>query len=233
MKFKSLFLISFVCISTVFAQQKITVESIYTGAFRSKGMDALQAMNNTNQYTVLNSNRESGSQQIDLYNYVTLEKVSTLIDSKNFPLLAEGIDSYTFSKDEKLLLIANGTTPIFRHSFTANYFLYHTTTQQLEKLFDFPVQEPTFSPDGKKIAYAKDNNLFVYDIATKTTTSITSDGKKNSIINGITDWVYEEEFAFVKAFDWSADSKKIAFIRFDETDVPEFSMSIFKKDLYP
>ena len=95
------------------------------------------------------------------------------------------------------------------------------------------MQEPTFSPDGKKIAYAKENNLFVYDLATKQSTPVTTDGKKNSIINGITDWVYEEEFAFVKAFDWSADSKKLAYIRFDESEVPEFSMSIFQKELYP
>ncbi|MBC7747933.1 MAG: S9 family peptidase, partial [Methylotenera sp.] len=93
--------------------------------------------------------------------------------------------------------------------------------------------EPTFSPDGKKIAYAKENNLYVYDLASATSTPITTDGQKNSVINGITDWVYEEEFAFVKAFDWSADSKKVAYIRFDESQVPEFSMSMFGKELYP
>jgi dipeptidyl-peptidase-4 len=95
------------------------------------------------------------------------------------------------------------------------------------------VQEPTFSPDAKKIAYAKGNNLFIYDIDSQSNTQVTNDGSKNTIINGITDWVYEEEFAFVRAFDWSKDSKKIAFIRFDESQVPEFSMSIFKKNLYP
>jgi dipeptidyl-peptidase-4 len=111
--------------------------------------------------------------------------------------------------------------------------LYDTTNKKASKVFDFQVQEPTFSPDGKKIAFARDNNLYVYDIAGKQITTITTDGKKNSVINGITDWVYEEEFAFVRAFDWSNDSKKVAYIRFDESQVPEFSMSIFKKDLYP
>jgi dipeptidyl-peptidase 4 len=233
MKLGKLALFFFVGVCSVFGQQNITVESIYTGTFRTKGMDALQAMKNTNQYTVLNANRLTNSQQIDWYDYATLKKGATVIDTKDFPQLADGIDSYSFSEDEKLLLIATNTQPIFRHSFTANYYLYTIASKQLVKLFDSPVQEPTLSPDGKKIAYAKDNNLFVYDIATKATTSITSDGKKNSIINGITDWVYEEEFAFVKAFDWSADSQKIAFIRFDETAVPEFSMSIFQKELYP
>ncbi|HRB72169.1 MAG TPA: S9 family peptidase [Flavobacterium sp.] len=221
-----------VCVSAV-AQQKITVEEIYSGAYRSKGMNELQSLKNTNQYTVLNYDRSSRTTQVDLYDFATLNKISTLIDSKNFKELTDGIDVYTFSADEKWMLIGSNSNQIFRHSFTADYMLYNLTTKTIAKLFDFQVQEPTFSPDGKKIAYAKDNNLFVYDIASKKSTQITTDGKKNSIINGITDWVYEEEFAFVRAFDWSADSKKLAYIRFDESEVPEFSMSIFHKDLYP
>ncbi len=228
--FTALFLL--LCL-TVTGQQKITIEQIYNGTFRAQGMDELQSMKNTNQYTVLNPDRVSRSMQIDLYDFATLKKTATLIDTKNFPALSDGIDSYTFSSDEKLILIANNSNQIFRHSFTADYYLYTIESKQLTKLFDFQVQEPTFSPDGKKIAYAKENNLFVYDLATKQSTPVTTDGKKNSIINGITDWVYEEEFAFVKAFDWSADSKKLAYIRFDESEVPEFSMSIFQKELYP
>jgi dipeptidyl-peptidase-4 len=214
------------------AQQNISVEEIYTGAFRTKGMDALQSMKNTNQYTVLNFDRTSRTQQVDLYDFATLKKVSTIIDAKNFTDLKDGIDSYTFSNDEKQLLIANNSNPIYRHSFTANYFLYNLATKELSKILE-NVQEPTFSPDGTKIGFAKENNLFIYDIATKNTTQITFDGAKNSIINGITDWVYEEEFAFVRAFDWSADSKKLAYIRFDESQVPQFSMDLYKKDLYP
>ncbi|MDD2819913.1 MAG: S9 family peptidase [Flavobacterium sp.] len=228
--FTALFLL--LCL-TVTGQQKITIEQIYNGTFRAQGMDELQSMKNTNQYTVLNPDRVSRSMQIDLYDFATLKKTATLIDTKNFPALSDGIDSYTFSSDEKLILIANNSNQIFRHSFTADYYLYTIESKQLTKLFDFQVQEPTFSPDGKKIAYAKENNLFVYDLATKQSIPVTTDGKKNSIINGITDWVYEEEFAFVKAFDWSADSKKLAYIRFDESEVPEFSMSIFQKELYP
>jgi dipeptidyl-peptidase-4 len=217
---------------SVAAQQKITVEEIYNGTFRTKGMNELQSMKNTNQYTVLNTDRPTRSMQVDLYDFATLKKVSTLIDTKSFKDLSEGIDSYTFSQDEKLLLIANNSNQIFRHSFTADFYLYDTTSKSLAKLFE-QVQEPVFSPDGKKIAYAKANNLFVYDIASKQTSQITDDGKKNEIINGITDWVYEEEFAFVRAFDWSADGTKIAYIRFDESEVPEFSMNIYGQELYP
>ena len=217
---------------TAIGQQKISIEAIYSGAFRAKGMDDLQALKNTNQYTVLNFDRTSRSSQIDLYDFATLKKVATLIDSKDFKTL-EGIDSYTFSNDEKTILIANNSDKIFRHSFVAKYFLYDVDSKKLSPIFDYKIQEPTFSPDGTQIAYAKDNNLFIYNIDTKTTKQITTDGKKNAIINGITDWVYEEEFAFVRAFDWSNDSKKLAYIRFDESQVPEFSMSMFRKDLYP
>jgi dipeptidyl-peptidase-4 len=227
--FSVLFL--FFCVST-FAQQKITIEQIYNGTFRAQGMDELQSLKNSNQYTVLNFDRASRSMQIDLYDFATLKKSTTLIDTKDHKGLPS-IDGYTFDSTEKTMLLACNSNQIFRHSFTADYYLYQIATKELIKLFDFQIQEPTFSPDGKKIAYARENNLFVYDLASKKTMQITTDGKKNAIINGITDWVYEEEFAFVKAFDWSADSKKLAYIRFDESEVPEFSMSMFRKDLYP
>ena len=229
---KIIALFLFLCF-TVVGQQKITIDEIYNGTFRAQGMDELQSLKNTNQYTVLNADRQSRSMQIDLYDFATLKKVSTLIDTKSHRELSGGIDSYTFDASEKMILLACNTNQIFRHSFTADYYLYDIANKKLRKLFDFQVQEPTFSPDGKKIAYAKENNLYVYDLTSNKSTPITTDGQKNSIINGITDWVYEEEFAFVKAFDWSADSKKVAYIRFDESQVPEFSMSMFGKELYP
>lgn len=217
---------------SMLAQKQITLDEIWTGAFRAQGMTALEAMKNTNQYTVLDFDRTTKSSQINLYDFATLNKVATLIDSKDFKEL-EGIDSYSFSKDENKLLIANNSEQIFRHSFVADFFIYDIASKSLAKLADYKVQEPTFSPDGTKIGYAYQNNLYVYDIASKKHTQITTDGKKNSIINGVTDWVYEEEFAFVKAYDWNLSSDKIAFIRFDETDVPQFSMDMYNEGLYP
>ena len=226
---KTFVLFLFASLSAI-AQQKITLEEIWGGAFRTQGMTELAALKNTNQYTVLNSDRTSSA--IDLYDFATLNKVSTLINSKDFSEL-EGIDSYTFSNDEKKILIANNSDQIFRHSSVSNFYIFDIAIKSLTKISDDKIQEPTFSPDGSKIAFAKDNNLYVYELASKKTTQITTDGKKNAIINGITDWVYEEEFAFVRAFDWNGTSDKIAFIRFDESQVPEFSMNIYGKDLYP
>lgn len=223
-----LFLVSIV----VFGQQKITVESIYRGQFRTQDMDELHSLKKSNQYTVLNYNQGTQSSQVDLYDFASLEKTTTLIDSKDHKGMP-AIESYTFDTNEKIMLLACNSNPIYRHSFTADYYLYDISKKEITQLFNFQIQEPTFSPDGKKIAFSRENNLYVYDIESKTTTQITTDGKKNEIINGICDWVYEEEFSFVRAFDWSKDSKKIAYIRFDEAEVPEFSMTVFNKQLYP
>ncbi len=233
MLIRKLFLLQFiVCIYSLTAQQKITIDEIYNGTFRAKGMDELKSMKNVNQYTVLNFDNQTRSQQIELYDFATLKKVATVIDTKSFSELKDGIDSYSFSNDEKQLLIANNLNQIYRHSFTADYYLFNLNTQEISKILN-QVQEPTFSPDGTKIAYSRANNLFLYDIASKSETQITNDGQKNAVINGITDWVYEEEFAFVRAFDWSTDGKHLAFIRFDESLVPNFSMDLYQKELYP
>ncbi|MGG7034086.1 MAG: S9 family peptidase [Flavobacterium sp.] len=221
----------FLCLS-VFGQQKITVEDIYSGTFRARYMDELQSMKNTNQYTVLNFDQTSRSFQIDLYDFATLKKVATLLDTKNHKALTS-IDSYSFSADENQILLATKTESIYRHSFVANYFIYNIKTQELRPLLDYKIQEPVFSPDGTQIAFARENNLYVYNLASKNVQQITTDGKKNQIINGITDWVYEEEFAFVKAFGWNKSGDKLVYIKFDESQVPEFGMNIFQKDLYP
>ncbi|SFQ24898.1 S9 family peptidase [Flavobacterium akiainvivens] len=209
------------------AQQKITLDEIWRGGFRAQGMDELNTLKNTNQYTVLNGN------SIDLYDFATLAKVSTLLEGKGFSQLKGGIDSYTFSTDEKKILVATGSEPIYRHSFTATYYIYDIAAKTLTQLSENKVQEPVFSADGTKVAYGYANNLYVFDIAAKTSKQITTDGKRNSIINGITDWVYEEEFAFVRAFDWNKAGDKIAYIRFDETEVPEFTMEYYQGTLYP
>ncbi|RED50196.1 S9 family peptidase [Seonamhaeicola aphaedonensis] len=231
--FKFSICVYFILTSLLSAQnQLISLEEIWGGVFRTESMDVLHSMENGKQYSVLNFDRNTGSTSIDIYDYQTLEKVQTLVSSTNIPQLRYFVD-YTFSNDEQKVLLATEVEQIYRHSSRAIYFVYDINTEEVVKLHDEKVQEPTFSPDGSKVAFALDNNLYIKDLLSGNTTQITSDGKKNSIINGVTDWVYEEEFAFVKAFDWNTDSNKIAFIRFDETDVPEFSMDVYGTALYP
>ena len=229
-----LFLYVCLFITTILSAQtkEITLEDIWKdGTFRTERMDVLHSMKNGQQYSILNFDRETKNTSIDIYDYKTLKKVETLVSSEKL----EGIpyfSDYTFSKDEKKVILATKEEAIYRRSALGNYYIYNVKNASLDLISEEKIQEPTFSPDGKKAAFVKGNNLYVKDFNSNEITQITSDGEKNKIINGVTDWVYEEEFGFVRAFDWNADSNKIAFIRFDETNVPEFSMDVYGTELY-
>ena len=231
LKILSLFLV--LATSALTAQNKqITLEEIWNGTFRTEGLQALHSMKNGQQYSVLNFDRANRATTIDIYDYKTLEKTKTLVSSADINAIPYFTD-YTFSEDESKVLLATEEESIFRRSTLGKYFVFDTETGKTTLVTEDKIQEPTFSPDGTKIAFGLNNNLYVKDLSSGKITQFTADGVKNKIINGITDWVYEEEFSFVRAFDWNADSNKIAFIRFDETDVPEFSMDVYGKDLYP
>ena len=219
--------------SIVSAQEKqVTVEDIYTDQFQTQGMDVLRSMNNGKQYTVLNKEPYRGLVSVDRYDYNTLEKVGTIISTGDVEGL-EDFSSYSFSKDETKLLLATEVESIFRRSTLGIFYVYDIASKELVKINEAKIQEPTLSPDGNKVAYVKDNNLFLMDFVNGETQQITKDGVRNKIINGVTDWVYEEEFSFVRAFEWNSDGSIIAFLRFDETNVPEFSMDVYGTDKYP
>lgn len=219
-------------ITTIQAQQQIEVAQIWNGTFRTNQLNALNTLHTKNQYSVLDYNRNTKTFTIDAFDFTTLEKVQTLFSTADFPEIKE-ISDYSINKTDDKILIATNSNPIYRHSFTSVYYLFDIASKSLIKISENAIQEPLLNKNGSKIAYAFENNLYVFDVATKKTTQITKDGKKNAIINGITDWVYEEEFAFVRAFDWNADGTKLAYIKFDESDVPVFSMDIYGEDLYP
>lgn len=224
--FAFLFAVSLALTLTLQAQtQKITLEDILVKrTFRSKTVSGLRSMNDGLHYTTM----EKGS-QIVKYSYKTGEKVSVVFD------LAEVEDAeiktfsnYEFSDDETKILLTTDIKPIYRRSFTAEYYVWNSVTEELNRLSDKGAQQvATFSPDGTRVAYVRNNNIFVKSLKFGSTSQVTYDGKKNEIINGIPDWVYEEEFGFNKAIWWSPDSKFVAFIRFDETKVPEFNMPIY------
>lgn len=231
-KFYVLILFVVALFQTGLAQDKsITVEEIYQGAFRTEGMDVLRSLKNGKQYTVLNFDRSAKTTSIDTYDYKTLKKIETIVSSADLKEVAN-FSSYEFNQDESKIILATDLESIYRHSALGVYFIYDIASKNVVKIADFKIQEPSLSPNGNQVAYVKDNNIFLFDIASKKTTQITTDGEKNKIINGITDWVYEEEFAFVRAFEWNGNGTKIAFLRFDETNVPEFSMDVYGAELY-
>jgi len=227
------FLLFFGLVALLSAQnQSFTLEEIWGGAFRTEGMDVLHSMKNGKQYTILNFNSLSRSTTVDKYDYSTLEKIETVVSSEDLDELRFFL-SYEFSEDESKLLITSEIKQVYRRSSIGKYYVYDIPTKSMVLVSDNLIREPTFSPDGSKVAYVFENNIYIKDLLSGTTTQVTTDGEKNKIINGVTDWVYEEEFAFVRAYEWNSTGTHIAFIRFDETEVPEFSMDIYGEDLYP
>ncbi|MCH7785331.1 MAG: S9 family peptidase [Bacteroidetes bacterium] len=241
---KSVFLLFLTALTTVTAQQKeITLEDIWGGTFRTQRLDALKSLNNGKEYSVLNYNTSEKVSTVDVYDYKSGEKVRTLVNSNDLKGINH-IISYEFSKDEKKLLLATQLKQIYRYSSVGTYYVYDINTNELSLVSENKIQRPTFNNEGSKIAYGFENNLYITDLTSDLPTGqaggeagktiqITTDGAKNTIINGLTDWVYEEEFAFVRAFDWNLDGDKIAYIRFDESEVPEYSMDIIGTELYP
>jgi dipeptidyl-peptidase-4 len=213
-------------------QKKITLEDIWGDAFTTERMDVLRSMKDGKHYTILNTDLQREISSIDKYQYGTQEKVATLLQTdaaSNIPFFT----SYSFSEDETKVLLASEVEPIYRWSRLGLYFIYDLQSGTLRPISDEKIQEPQLSPRGDRVAYVKANNLYVRDLATGAVQQVTTDGVPNAIINGVTDWVYEEEFAFVRAFNWNSGGDKMAFLRFDEREVPEFSMDVYGQGLYP
>jgi len=215
--------------STNTGTKEITLEEIWGGAFSTNRMNSLNSMNG-DYYAVLNRD-EKGNSTVDQYSYQTLERVATIVNGADLDDL-KNFSSYSFNNDETKLILGKDFKQVYRRSFTGTFYAYDRDTKKLT-LIGNEIQVPTFSPDSKKVAYAKGNNIYIKNLSNNTVTQVTRDGKVNSIINGTTDWVYEEEFGFVRAFEWSNDSKFIAFLRFDESNVREFSMGVTGNELYP
>jgi dipeptidyl-peptidase 4 len=213
------------------AQKQITLEDIWKkGTFASKNVPGFKFRNDGRHYTKLELN------DIKQYDITTGNVDATLLRGAEVKIkdFNKTIENYAFSDDESKILFANGVESIYRHSEKANYYIFDTKTNIFQSVFEKSKQRyATFSPDGEKIAFESDNNLFWKDIKSEKTVQITTDGKINEIINGASDWVYEEEFTLVRAFEWSPDGKKIAYLRFDERAVPEFTMDYYEDGAYP
>jgi len=214
--------------ASVTAQKEISLEDIWTNyTFSPKRVPGFNFLNDGRHYTRKQSN------VIKKYDLTTGDFVEDILDGATLGTDFT-IGSYSFNSDESKIVIMNNRESIYRRSFKANYYVYDRATKQLSEVFDGDkISYGTLSPDDKQIAFVYNNNLYFKDLTSNVITAITTDGEYNKIINGAADWVYEEEFAFAKAFFWSPDSKKIAFIRFDETEVKEFTMQMYNDEMYP
>lgn len=216
-------------------KKPLTVESIWKkNEFSSKRFPGFNGMKDGEHFTKIVV--ENDKMKLVKQSYINPKQTEVLISDAD--LMYNGtsvqIQDYTFNQDESQVLIATNMESVYRRSYVADYFLFDLKTKKMQPL-DSKRSRSTlaeFSPDGSKVAYVHSNNLFIKDLASGKVTQATKDGKVNHIINGTTDWVYEEEFAITKGFEWSPDSKAIAFLRFDESKVKEFQLAYYG-NLYP
>ena len=236
MKFKyllvSLFLVFGTLSATAQEKKNFDLEDLYMRpTFYAKSVRGMNSMKDGKTY----GSFEKG--QLNIYNYKTGKLEKTLFGITDLTMhpdsLPIGLQNYELSENEDKMLCLTDMESIYRHSFHANYYVYDFATKTLQPLSKNGKQRlATFSPDATKVAFMRDNNLFIKDLKTGEEKQFTNDGLYNHIINGAPDWVYEEEFSFSQGFYWSPDSKKIAFMKFDESNVREFQMEEFE-GLYP
>ena len=236
MKFKYLLVSAFLVFGmlSASAQEKknFELEDLYQrGTFYAKSVRGMNSMKDGKTYASF----EKG--QLNIYNYQSGKLEKTLFGITDLTVhpdsLPIGLQNYELSQNEDKMLCLTDMESIYRHSFHANYYVYDFNAKTLQPLSNNGKQRlATFSPDATKVAFMRDNNLFIKDLTTGEEKQFTNDGLYNHIINGAPDWVYEEEFSFSQGFYWSPDSKKIAFMKFDESNVREFQMEEFE-GLYP
>lgn len=200
--------------------QDITLDKIYSGYYRSKGIAGIASLKDGENYATIEKDG------IAKYSYKTSAKSGNIVDGQFL--------SYTFSDDESHILLLKDSQPIYRHSFLGKFDVKNLINGKTISLNNGNfLQEPKFSPDGSKVAFIVDNNLFYQDLNNDKITQITTDGKKNEIINGLGDWVYEEEFGHPDFYQWNKAGDAIVFVRFDERNVPEINIPIYENNLYP
>lgn len=209
------------------AQNQVTLRDVSRGTYRASNIYGIKPMLDGQYYTQISPDRK----RIVKYSFKTGKQVEAIFDvEKARDCTLKYFDDYIMSPDEKLILIQTKTRSIYRRSFTAEYYIYNVKNNTIEPLSkNGPQQVPLFSPDGFQVAFVRNNNIFLVKLLFGNSESqITKDGEYNKVLNGIPDWVYEEEFGFNRAFDFSADSKMIAYIRFDESQVPMYKFPLYK-----
>lgn len=226
------YIIFLLIINGLQAQQNfLNNEDIWNFEFEPKVYRSIYHFKTKNHYSTIEINRAQKKSKIVLRSYETGEVIDVILDSSSSAKIPF-FTNYFFSSDERKILLETNSYSLYRRSKLAEYYIYDTHNDQINYIFNGLIQEPLISPDGEKVAFVYNRNLYVKFLKTNVVKKITFTGSDN-ILNGIADWVYEEEFGLVRAFDWDKDSNNLAFIVFDETNVPQYSMKIFGNNLYP
>ena len=220
----------------IFAQngnKPVELKEITDGKFRQiSSTGEMRSLPDGEHYTAMNSNRS----MIIKYSYKTGAPVDTLFNTATArECTFDKFDGYTISSTGHHLLVWRETEPIYRRSWRAKVYDYDVRRNYVKPLTEAKSKQmiPTYSPDGRMCAYVRDNNIWIRKFDFDTEVQVTKDGMPGKILNGITDWVYEEEFAITNLMAWSPDSEQLAFVRFDESEVPEYKMQVFGSGLYP
>jgi dipeptidyl-peptidase-4 len=222
--------------SFIFCQQKITLEDIWVKyAFFPKSAQGFNVLKDGLNYVDI-ENATDGVATLYKYELKTQKKITQLVSANEVMFNNKFIDlkTYEFSPNEDKLLLSEDMEHVYRRSPKANYYVYDIAGKKTIQVSDQGKQLfPAFSPDGKKIAFVRENNLYIKNLENGEETAVTKDGELNKIKNGWGDWVYEEEFSKADYFDWSPNSQYLAYVRFDESKVKEFTLDFYKGDLYP
>lgn len=234
MPFKPLSLIPFILICSIISlpgQKEITLEDVWkNGKLSPYGIPGFHFQNDGKHCTLKSKN------QIIQLDIRTGKPTQLVVDGNVLKSggLKGNIEDYSFSSDEKKILIETEREKIYRRSSRSNYYVYDRAAKQLTPVFKKGKHRlATFNPNANKVAFVYKNNLYYKDLTSDKVIQITTDGAFNKIINGATDWVYEEEFSFDHGFEWSPDGNKIAFFRFDESAVKQFTMTNYRNEAYP
>jgi dipeptidyl-peptidase 4 len=210
--------------------QELNLENIFQkGAFRQEFVSGFKSMKDGKTYSLINDTKQlvkmsfaDGKQKSVICDFSTLTANGKLLE----------IDDYEFNANETKLLLYTESENIYRRSVLNKVFIYDIKNKTLDPVFDKKILHASFSPNSNSIAYVFENDLYIYNIGIQSTIRVTTDGKKNEVINGNCDWVYEEEFEFTKAYEWNTTGTELSYYKFNETQVPEFNFAIYGS-LYP
>lgn len=216
--------------ASLFAQRPVELTDLFESrVFNARGVRGFRSLEDG-----LHFSRQT-AKGIERYSFATGEAVDLMVANENLKINGKQLDpsSYAFTPGERYVLLESEIEPIYRHSYKASVYVFDRESKKLTPVFGKPIQNPVLSPDGSNLAFVYENNVYIQNLSSLDLTTVTRDGERNAIINGAPDWVYEEEFGFHVGIAWSPDGKSLAYLRFDETAVPTFSMDVFGSETYP